>query len=67
VIEFSSKVTSKGGIEVRRIGDPLFLWAKIGVSSSNIIDELWRMGIKSEFTSRINELKGKMERIVNNS
>jgi len=22
-------VTSKGGIEVRRIGDPLFLWTKI--------------------------------------
>jgi len=28
-------VTSKGRIEVRRIGDPLFLRTKIGTSSSN--------------------------------
>jgi len=62
--EFSSRASELGrGIEVRRIGDPLF-WIKIRISSSNIIDELWGMGIENEFTSRANELTGKIERII---
>jgi len=40
--EFSSRVSElKGRFEVRRVGDPLFLWTKIGLSSSNIVDKLW--------------------------
>jgi len=57
-------VTSKRRSKVRRIGDPLFCELELNQIHRMNSGE---MRIQSEFSNRASELKGKIERIVNNS
>jgi len=60
-------LTSKGRIEVRQIGDPLFHGLMLNQIHRILSMNFGEMKIRNEFSSRANELKGKMERIINDS
>jgi len=60
-------VTSKGRIEVCRIGDPLFCGLKLNQIHPILSINFGEIRIRSEFSSKASELKGEMKRIVNNS
>jgi len=60
-------VTSKGRIEVRRIGDPLFYGLMLNQIHRILSMNFRELRIRSKFSSRASELKGKMEKIINNS
>jgi len=60
-------MTSKGRIEVRRIDDPLLYGLMLNQIHRILLMNSGEIRIRREFSSRASELKGEMERIVNNS
>jgi len=54
-------VTSKGRIEVRRIGDPLFCGLELNQIHRILSMNSAEMRIRSEFSSKANELKRRFE------